>query len=138
MKLNENVARINALLRECPLTMSTSAIRRTARLAAASGGLTVVSFCDGKGSLLGFLLRAGIRIRRYLSVEHDENCNRVCRTLYGGGWEKMEPSALRFLSRCARIDGGKASGYGLLAGAPTRRRYPCQDLSACNVNGDRA
>ena len=135
MKLNENVARINALLRECPLTMSTSAIRRTARLAAASGGLTVVSFCDGKGSLLGFLLRAGIRIRRYLSVEHDENCNRVCRTLYGGGWEKMEPSALRFFRDALELTVAKLQAMDcwpvhLLAGAT-----PCQDLSACNVNG---
>ena len=134
-KLNQSVIATNKLLSESPLALKEAALRRTARHAASAGGLTVVSFCDGKGSLLGFLLRAGIRIRRYLSVEHDENCNRVCRTLYGAAWEKMEPSALRFFHDARELTIEKLRAVDcwpvhLLAGAT-----PCQDLSACNVSG---
>ena len=96
-RLNENVNATNMALAQSHSQLSGEEMCELATTAAAVGGLVVVSICDGKGSLLGVLLRAGVRVRRYLSVESDENARRVCYCNYGGGHALLAHGALRFL-----------------------------------------
>ena len=58
--INDNVVATNAALRRSPHALSDAAVARLARHAAANGGLTCVSYCDGKATPLGFLLGDGL------------------------------------------------------------------------------
>ena len=134
-RLNEEVDAVNASLRdECEVALDSMAIQRTAAHAVAHGGLTVVSYCDGKGTLLGVLLRRGLRVRRYLSIECDENASRVCFALYGGdGHSNLAPGGLRFVVDARQLTIEKLKALDcwpvhLLMGAT-----PCDDLSGCKA-----
>ena len=95
--------------------------------------------CDvaGKGTLLGILLRAGVRVRRYLSIEIDENARRVCRINYGSTYGGLlARDALRFFgdARALTINDLKSLDcwpVDLLMGAT-----PCNDLSGGNADPD--
>ena len=79
-QLNSNVDVANQEhRRKGRMSLSDGQVAQIAVRAAARGGLHVVSYCDGKGTLLGILLRAGIRVRRYISIEQDHDAQRVCR-----------------------------------------------------------
>ena len=133
-RLNENVDAFNTALTLSRRLLPDDKVRELATTAATAGGLVVVSICDGKGSLLGALLRAGVRVRRYLSVEIDEGARRVCHCNYGGGnHELLGHDALRFFpdARSVTIADLKALDcwpVDLVAGGT-----PCNDLSGCNV-----
>jgi hypothetical protein len=131
-KLNESVDLINAALSRCKHALDEAALAALAKHAAAARGLTVVSYCDGKGSLLGFLLRAGVQVRRYLSVEIDPNANRVCRTHYGAGDENLEPGALRFWADCRKLTVAKLKAMDVWPVHLLFGSTPCNDLSGCN------
>ena len=130
-RLNENVAHCNVVLRHSPTTLHDAALAHVARHAAAGGGLCVVSYCDGKATLLGYLLQAGVHIRRYLSVECDANCNRVARTLYGSACEGLEPSALRFFGDARDLTVAKLKALDCHPVHLLVSSTPCQDLSRC-------
>ena len=95
--------------------------------------------CDvaGKGTLLGILLRAGVRVRRYLSIEIDENARRVCRINYGSTYGGLlARDALRFFGDARALSIGDLKSLDcwpvdLLMGAT-----PCNDLSGCNADPD--
>ena len=131
-RLNKNVAATNSALRRCSHVLNDSAIALLARHAAKQGGMTVVSYCDGKATALGFLLRAGVRVRRYLSVECDTNCNRVARNLYGSQWgELLDASALRFYSEARELSISKLQALDCHPVHLVLSSTPCTDLSAC-------
>ena len=91
----------------------------------------------GKGTLLGILLRAGVRVRRYLSIEIDENARRVCRINYGSTYGGLlARDALRFFGDARALTIGDLKSLDcwpvdLLMGAT-----PCNDLSGCNADPD--
>ena len=109
-KLNASVRATNEALAATGCALSAEEVGGIASCAAAAGGLVVVSACDGKGSLLGALLRAGVRVRRYLSVENDHMASRVCECLYVGGHPLLAHGALRFFDdlRTLTVEGLKA------------------------------
>ena len=84
--------------------------------------------------MLGVLLRAGVQVRRYLSVECDENASRVCFSLYGGADQpNLAPGGLRFFVDAKQLSISKLKALDcwpvhLLLGAT-----PCDDLSGCKV-----
>ena len=133
-RLNSNVGAFNEALASSRHLLPNDKVRELATTAAAAGGLVVVSICDGKGSLLGALLRAGLRVRRYLSIECDEGARRVCHCNFGGGnHELLRHDALRFFpdARSVTIADLKALDcwpVDLAVGGT-----PCNDLSGCNV-----
>jgi hypothetical protein len=134
--LNARACTFNEALARCGRELDANALALSVCHAARTGGITVVSFCDGKATLLGVLLRAGVRVRRYLSVECEHNANRVARALYGGGWDLLAPGALRFFA-----DGRQLTVAGLrrLDTWPVHlfaSSTPCNDLSACNESGE--
>ena len=90
-----------------------------------------MSYCDGKATPLGFLLRAGVHVRRYLSVESDPNCNRVARNLYGSGWEGLDPSALRFYGDVRTLTVAKLRALDCYPVHLLLSTTPCQDISGC-------
>lgn len=131
--LNENVAATNALMPQCARFLDGTKVAQIAQRAGDNGGICVVSVCDGKGTLLGILLGAGVRVRRYLSVEIDQNAQRVCRANYGGRHDLLGHAALRFLSdaKTLTLQALRARDcwpVDLLVGAT-----PCNDLSGCNA-----
>ena len=131
-KLNSNVDATNAALKKSSRFLNSAKVRQLAEQASRNGGLCVVSFCDGKGTLLGILLRAGVNVRRYLSVDTDENAQRVCRSNYGGSHEHLGRDALRFFgdARKLTVHDLKARDcwpVDLLMGGT-----PCNDISGCN------
>ena len=136
-RLNSNVDAFNAALVTSRRLLPDDKVRELATTSSAAGGLVVVSICDGKGSLLGALLRAGVRVRRYLSIEIEEAARRVCHCNYGGGnHELLGHDALRFFpdARSVTIADLKALDcwpVDLAAGGT-----PCNDLSGCNEAPD--
>ena len=133
--LNCEIDATNQILtKSCELALDHDVIMQTAKQAVATGGVTVVSYCDGKGTLLGVLLRAGVYVRRYLSVERDENASRVCFSLYGGlDQPNLAPGGLRFYVEAAQLSVSKLKALDcwpvhLLMGAT-----PCDDLSGCKA-----
>ena len=136
LALNERIEVANAAQRASSLTLDAEALARLARDGERRNGLTVVSVCDGKGTLLAILLGAGVRVRRYVSVECDEHARRVCRAHYGGAdyaaRPHLAPDALRFVADAtalsvAQLRGCDAWPVHLLAGST-----PCDDISGCN------
>ena len=133
-RLNANVDATNAALDSCNVVLSQCDLQQIAAHARERHGITVVSHCDGKGTLLGILLRAGVRVRRYLSVEVDENARRVCRVNYTALHAGLlARDALRFFgdARALSIDDLRALDcwpVDLLMGAT-----PCVDLSGCKT-----
>ena len=134
--LNERIEVANAALRASSLSLDAEALARLARDGERRNGLTIVSVCDGKGTLLGILLGAGVRVRRYVSVECDEHARRVCRAHYGGAaatrWSSLAPDALRFVGDATALSVVQlrdcdAWPVHLLAGST-----PCDDISGCN------
>ena len=134
--LNGRIDLANAAQRASHWFLDEATLARLAVDGAARNGLTVVSVCDGKGTLLGILLGAGVRVRRYVSVECDEHARRVCRAHYGGGGggehHNLAPDALRFVSDAAALSVAQLRGCDawpvhLLAGST-----PCDDISGCN------
>ena len=102
-RLNSSVDATNTALANSGRLISDAALRELATSAAAAGGLVVLSICDGKGSLLGMLLRAGVRVRRYLSVEIDEGARRVCHCNYGSGISRSLTAGLSTSPPAARL-----------------------------------
>ena len=133
--MNEEVEATNKMLADSSeFALDRDAIKQTAEHAVACGGVTVVSYCDGKGTMLGVLLRAGVQVRRYLSVECDENASRVCFSLYGGADQpNLASDGLRFYVDAKQLSVPKLKALGcwpvhLLMGAT-----PCDDLSGCKL-----
>ena len=134
--MNDSIRATHHALSKCPLALDDVGLSRLALHAAAKGGLTVVSYCDGKGTLLGFLLRKGIRVRRYLSVEVNSVCNRVCRTLYGGAHDNMDVNALRFFGDARGLSTAKLKALDCWPVHLLAAQTPCEDLSGCTLNAE--
>ena len=133
-RLNSSVDATNTALANSGRLMSDAALRELATSAAAAGGLVVLSICDGKGSLLGMLLRAGVRVRRYLSVEIDEGARRVCHCNYGSGnHELLAHDALRFFPDARTITIADLKELDCWPVDLASGGTPCNDLSACNA-----
>ena len=131
-RMNRNIDEVNQALRRSAWVLDAASLRRLAERATGSGGVCVVSICDGKGTALGVLLSEGVHVRRYLSVERDEEARRVLRANYGGGRPGLAHDALRFFDDAAKVKIGDLKSAGcwpvdLLLGS-----VPCNDLSGCN------
>ena len=133
-KLNESVAATNVALEATGRMLSDQQLRELAEGAAERGGLVVLSICDGKGSLLGVLLRAGVRVRRYVSVESDANARRVCHANYGG-WphssDLLAPDALRFHDDVRTLTVDCLQTIDSWPVDLAMGSTPCSDLSGC-------
>ena len=135
-KMNHSVDAANEALMRAPVgsLLSEHNLAALAARAAARGGLTVVSFCDGKATLLGVLLAAGVRVRRYLSIENNPAANQVAMVNYGGASQAgLAPNGLRWFDDAERIQPSDLAQLDcwpvdLLVGST-----PCNDLSGCNA-----
>lgn len=79
-------------------------------------------------------MRAGVRIRRYLSVEIDPVCNRVARTNYGASSAMLDASALRFFADARELTVAKLRALDCWPVHLLMGSTPCQDLTGCNEN----
>lgn len=133
-KLNEGVTATNVALEATGQMLSDEQLRKLAEGAAERGGLVVLSICDGKGSLLGLLLRAGVRVRRYVSVESDANARRVCHANYGGRHHSsglLAPDALRFHPDASTLKVDDLLAIDSWPVDLAMGSTPCSDLSGC-------
>jgi hypothetical protein len=126
-KTNGQVDRFNTELRERhqALALDEQTLDALCARARRAGGLNVVSCCDGKGTLLGILLRRQVPVRTYVSIEKDGNARRVCRVNYTAALGER----LVFVHELAQLSAHRLKRLGAWPPHLVFGSTPCADLS---------